>query len=339
MPSDLSPPVRQREDVTTPTSACPTCYRRLPTNPGHPFLPAGQHAALDPLRRRLWLVCDGCGEWTLLPVEGPALWAAAESMATSHDEGGPGRDSASVRVVRVPTGSWASYAAYRYATLPSYRRSFPWRTTVLSSLFISGAALLFVHFVAGMSVIALGTVVLGTAGTPLATERLNLRLRDLGDVRPEIRGRIADVHVLQSPGSPRGFKLRIRAESRGEGQFREQLWEMDDEDALLVLRFVLREAGREWRSDAGPVHEAVHQVEAAGGPRAFLGMTEQRVRSLCRGPLSVDRLSPALRYAIEVAATELEDDYLAATPTALVKRWRRAHDAVARSGTFPVPGS
>lgn len=324
-------------------SVCPVCFQPFPENGALASLPVGGRIATDEARRRLWLVCSACGEWSPAPTE-PGSAARAEVAAAAQHRGADGGDgwrdvSPSLRVARVGAGGWASYADLRYSPLPEHRRSFPWRTVAWPGVFLAGAALFFVHPLAGLGVIGLGVMALRVRGAeqPVATERLNFALGAEDGSRPEIRGRISQVTVATSPGSPRGFRVGLRAGSVGEDSFHEQRWEMEDEDALVALRFVLREAARARSADTSHVREAVRRVESAGGPGAFLASAERHVRDLRRGSASVDRLPAALRYALEIAATELEEDFLAAHPEVLAARWSRARESVSRGASYPIP--
>ncbi|MEW5928974.1 MAG: hypothetical protein AB1941_16055 [Gemmatimonadota bacterium] len=323
-------------------SVCPACYAPFPESGALPSLPVGGRVAADEVRRRLWLVCGGCGEWSPAPVEpGSPAWAEVAAAAQEGGADGAGRRDVSppLRVARVGAGGWASYAELRYSPLPGHRRSFPWRAVAWPGVFAAGAALFLVHPLAGLAVIGLGVMGLRVRGAeqPIATDRLNFALGKDGGSRPEIRGRISQVTVRTSPGAPRGFRVHLRAGSIGVDSFYEQRWELEDEDALVVLRFVLRGAARGRRADAGQVREAVREVEAAGGPGAFLASAERRILEVQTGSPSVDRLPAALRYALEIAATELEEDFLAAHPDVLAARWSRARESVARGASYPIP--
>lgn len=57
---------------------CLTCARPFEPNEALEHLPNGERVAYDPERGRLWLVCRGCRQWSLVPIE--ARWEALEEL-------------------------------------------------------------------------------------------------------------------------------------------------------------------------------------------------------------------------------------------------------------------
>ena len=58
---------------------CLACHRPFPGNDVVEHFPASRRIAYDPERGRLWAICDGCGRWTLAPIE--TRWEALEELA------------------------------------------------------------------------------------------------------------------------------------------------------------------------------------------------------------------------------------------------------------------
>ena len=65
---------------------CLSCYAHFPANDRVEHLPSGRRFAFDPHRGRLWLLCDACSGWTLVPIE--ERWEGVESLERLvHDHG------------------------------------------------------------------------------------------------------------------------------------------------------------------------------------------------------------------------------------------------------------
>lgn len=57
---------------------CLVCGRTFQGEPVLEHLPAAGRVAYDPQRGRLWLVCEGCRRWSLIPLE--SRWEALEEL-------------------------------------------------------------------------------------------------------------------------------------------------------------------------------------------------------------------------------------------------------------------
>jgi hypothetical protein len=57
---------------------CLSCYATFPLNTTLERLPAARRIAFDPVRGRLWSVCNSCARWTLQPIE--ERWEALEEL-------------------------------------------------------------------------------------------------------------------------------------------------------------------------------------------------------------------------------------------------------------------
>src|SRR5215510_4662506 len=76
-------------------SRCHVCRHALGTNSVVQHMRTGQRLAYDVDRGRLWVVCPGCGEWNLTPMEErwevleecEALYRAPETRASSENIG------------------------------------------------------------------------------------------------------------------------------------------------------------------------------------------------------------------------------------------------------------
>ena len=48
---------------------CLFCHRPFPENGQLAHMPRGHRIAFDPVRGRLWAVCESCHRWNLCPIE------------------------------------------------------------------------------------------------------------------------------------------------------------------------------------------------------------------------------------------------------------------------------
>lgn len=64
---------------------CLFCRKPFPENGQLAHMPAGRRIAYDPVRGRLWAVCDGCHRWNLCPIEQrEAALYELERLARDH---------------------------------------------------------------------------------------------------------------------------------------------------------------------------------------------------------------------------------------------------------------
>jgi hypothetical protein len=108
---------------------CLFCRAEFPENGVLAHLARGKHIAYDPVRGRVWAVCEGCRRWSLAPIEerGAALHEL-ERMA--RDLGRTLTSTANIALidvrpltfVRVGSAGLAERAAWRYGTELVHRR-------------------------------------------------------------------------------------------------------------------------------------------------------------------------------------------------------------------------
>ncbi|HSK21457.1 MAG TPA: hypothetical protein VK912_20045 [Longimicrobiales bacterium] len=80
-------------------SRCLACARALPANAELEWLPVGRRVAFDAHRGRLWVICDWCAHWSLVPMD--ARWEAVEELE---------KESVDRGIVRVATENVALIA-------------------------------------------------------------------------------------------------------------------------------------------------------------------------------------------------------------------------------------
>lgn len=59
-------------------TACFACDRRFPANEELEWLSTGRVVAFDAARGRLWIICEWCSNWTLVPLE--SRWETVEEL-------------------------------------------------------------------------------------------------------------------------------------------------------------------------------------------------------------------------------------------------------------------
>jgi hypothetical protein len=57
---------------------CLFCHAQLPENDTFEVLSTGQRFAFDPVRGRLWVICNNCRRWNLIPIE--ARWENLQAL-------------------------------------------------------------------------------------------------------------------------------------------------------------------------------------------------------------------------------------------------------------------
>lgn len=109
-------------------SVCLSCSRPFP-GVSFAFMPAGRTLAFDPQRGRMWVVCDRCTRWNLVPLEDrwEALELAEEAFMTSsrrHQSGniGVAELSGDRRLIRIGAADMGELALWRYSRRLQSRR-------------------------------------------------------------------------------------------------------------------------------------------------------------------------------------------------------------------------
>ncbi len=110
-------------------SFCFFCDLPLGTNPEIEEMPVGRRLAFDERRGRLWVVCVGCGRWNLVPAED--RWEAIEACERRFrqsrvrfctDEIGLARLASGVDLVRIGKPLLPEFAAWRWGNSILRRR-------------------------------------------------------------------------------------------------------------------------------------------------------------------------------------------------------------------------
>lgn len=100
---------------------CLFCHRAFHENGQLAHMPRGQRIAYDPVKGRLWAVCDGCHRWNLAPIEEREA-ALYELERIARDHGRPVGNTANITLlsagrltlIRVGEAGLAEQAWWRY---------------------------------------------------------------------------------------------------------------------------------------------------------------------------------------------------------------------------------
>lgn len=336
-------------------TTCFFCDIPLGANEEIEHLPAGRRVAFDIARGRLWVVCGSCGRWNLTPQE--YRWEALEecerkfratTLRLSTDEIGLARTRSGLDLVRIGKPVLPEFAAWRYGNeLLGRRRRHQLRRLVPR---IGPVGLLL-----GAPLVAFGLgggIGVAYAGAAFAYYRLRKQTAltlplEQGD---ELALTHEQVHAAEL----------IRAEDE------EDQWAMwvgcsaerpppgaRVEDTALGPRALLR--GQDGRAAAArilphlnptggtvaQVREAVHWLEAVGGPERALH-TFARSRHVRPVLDSIERqlvtVHPEARLALEMALHEDEERRaLRGDLTILRWAWRREEELAAIADGLLLP--
>lgn len=321
-------------------STCVFCNQSLGANEALESFPVGRRVAFDAAKGRLWVVCRKCERWNLSPIE--ERWEAIEDCErlfrstrarVSTEHVGLARVADGLDLVRVGRPMRPEFAAWRYGDQFGRRR----RRTIL---YTAGAAAAFSVIVVGGAVTgAISAGVLSQAGNWVniwVNGRTVLKLRtDDGRLiklkNPDIRR----ARIL--PGSEPG-NLAITV---GRGRRAETFQGPEAERvASQIVPKLNAMGGRQ-----STVRDAVGQIEAMGGPDAFLASAYDRLQrdpalTTRRGRRhgSLARLPSATRLAVEMALhEERERRALEGELEILEDAWREAEEIAGIADDLVLP--
>lgn len=139
-------------------STCLYCHSSLGRNEVLEEFPIGRRIAFDARRGRLWVVCRGCRNWNLSPLE--ERWEAVEAcerlyrqtpVRVSSDQIGLATLSEGLDLVRIGTPLRPEFAAWRYGGRLRKRRLQLPDARATATAFLSQSAAMMVGAVAAMA--------------------------------------------------------------------------------------------------------------------------------------------------------------------------------------------
>jgi hypothetical protein len=336
---------------------CFFCDAPLGRNDEVEGFPIGHRLAFDEARGRLWVVCPSCGRWNLIPIE--ERWEAIEQcerkfratpVRLSTDQIGLARLKSGLELVRIGKPVLPEFAAWRYGRELHRRRllSGPQRAAgllgppalilggpvlaatlgTLGALAYAGAiglAAYALHRRPALTIPLTGGGVIGLSRDQIATAEL-IRAEDEED-------QWAMWLECQPPTLSRG----VRIEEDGIGA-RALLTGPDGRAAAARILPYLNPLG----GSGGTVQEAVHWLQAVGGPERAL-WTFARSR-LVRPVLdtvhrTLATYHPEARLGLEMALHEDEERRtLMGELTILRWAWQREEPLAAIADRMLDPG-
>ena len=334
-------------------STCLFCFAKLGVNRTLEQFPVGRRLAFDSSKGRLWAVCPNCGRWNLAPLED--RWEAVvecerlfkrATLRSSWGHVSFGRLAEGLELVRVGEALPNELPAWRYhslgaanARLRNYwnevgrrrKRRYLGRlvaaSTAVSAVGVGataaagaglGAAIILPVALAGI-LPALG---LGALSLHRKARRTVAQVQ--GDGGQTLALRAADIHsaLLSSTGS----QLAIRLTSTDVTLVgRDCVWAL----ALWISRLRIG-------ADVYCVEEALHYIEAAGGPDGAL----QRIShgSLREESLRLGKMPAVVRVVLEIAATgDVEGAATTAELERLERAWKEAEEIAAIADNLLAP--
>jgi len=310
---------------------CVVCRRVFPANHSLQHLGRGRQIAYDPARGRLWVVCDACGQWSLLPME--SRWEALtelEKLVT--DEGRCLRQTKNVALLRVRNvdlirigrSNLREESWWRYSRALRHRRQRHMRLTAAGSTAAAGALAGSLWITGSMSFVALwllldrrllsdGARWLRFGSVAWSGERRCPACLDLGGGSlPFDRRRL----IVAAIGDGR-LEARIPCSSCGKHVF-----VLRGQEGASVLRRVL---AYHHYSGASPrqIEKATVLIEASGGPAALPGRLLKKGKSL-------SAMGSTGAVALEIAFhDQAERRVLAMKAAELEAHWRREEELAA----------
>jgi hypothetical protein len=326
-------------------STCTSCYTGLGSNTVLTLLPVGRLVAFDAHRGRLWVVCQSCRSWNLVPLE--ERWEAVEEAANRFNKARRHAGSEHISLASLEDGfglihvgraGRPEFAAWRFGTelFSRWTRFWGGGRPEIAGLGLGASTSL--GFVAGTVTLGAAPFVIGAGallGLPVGVIAWSQLLQR--------RSERALLWMFDVDGTPRAISVAggSTAELLPD---EEHGWGVSIHDfggrrtfegyaAWRVLAAVLAHKNRFGaRRDA--IQAAVGHIEAAGESHAYL---DQVARS-ANGRVSL--LPRSSRLALEISLHEtaerraLEHDLMD-----LTDEWRQAEEIAQIADSLLIPDS
>jgi len=301
-------------------SACFFCEGHLGANLELESLPVGERIAFDAAKGRLWVVCARCGRWNLTPfddryetIEDCERKYRATKVRIQTDEIGMARLPSGLELVRIGRPVLPEFAAWRYGN--ELLRRHRWHAAKRVARMVGGPALVF-----GAPVLAAIAGPLGALSYAGAAAYAAYRLKKRAAVRIPLAAGDALSLSLNALGDARALLTGANGRMA----------------AARILPHLNPLGGNQ-----ATVREAVHWLEAVGGPERALH-TFARSRWLRPALDNVDRslitVHPEARLALEMSLHEDEERRaMRGELTILRWAWEREEDIAAISDSLFDP--
>ena len=320
-------------------STCLFCHRSLGGNDLIEHFPVGRRLAFDSAKGRLWVVCAGCGQWNLTPLE--ERWEAVEECErryerarrrVSTDQIGLARVADRLDLVRIGSPLRPEFASWRYGDRFRARAG---RAAIAGASVLGViAALTAVGFNVGAFMGSAGSLYYGVrkllnrrsevAHAEAALKRL--LERRLGLVKGQ-----AGIYLIPGRDASSDWGLRIAAATA--------TVDLYGSDALHTAHLVLPVTNPQgaWSRS---VRRAVGYLEEAGDPRRFFATARDLAGRKDLATRAVHEYPAPIRLAVEMAAHE-ESERLAMQGdlATLEGAWREAEEIAAIADDMFLPST
>lgn len=316
---------------------CLFCASHLGDNQVVEPFPVGRRLAFDPVRGRLWVVCQVCERWNLTPLE--ERWEAVEDaerlfretpLRVSGEQIGLARHREGLDLVRIGEPVRGEFAAWRYGDQFGRRRRRYIRNAVVGGGVAVGVVAGSVGVIGGMVALQFGANALQLAGLvrQVATPSIGVSLVSGETLKVQPR-HFRSLKVR--PGGGEGAEWTLSLDHKGGSTL------LTGPDAVRGLRALLpriNEAG----ASGTVVRDAVRELEEVGSPEAYFAQAEYRARRTGHGYMPLAGLPAPIRLALEMAAHEdAERVALEGELAWLEAAWRDAEEVAAISDDLTIP--
>jgi hypothetical protein len=308
-------------------STCISCHSRFQANDVVRALPIGRRMAFDPAKGRLWLVCDRCASWNLVPLEerweateecerlfrGTSLKVSRESITLAHVPAG-------LTLVRVGKANPFELAAWRYGRLLRRRRREMSLLVTTSSIVGVGIAVGWLQYGFLSAAMLQAGAYLYMVGTLARQERRVLARVGTGTAGATRSVRLQDAKRMRLDAGPDGWRLELPAATP-----------LDGDVAMQTARLLLP-----WLNRGGASLSEV--AEATGRLEQMTAAAPERRQIRGKTLPAVSAMSRPQKLALEMAANEDIERRAAAGELALLEAaWREAEEIAAIADDLLLP--
>lgn len=354
---------------------CLHCQHRFGRNEAIEAFPVGRGLVFDEARGRLWVICEKCARWNLVPmdrrweaIEGCARAFAGTTRRVGTGEVALARLADGTRLVRIGAPQLPEYAAWRYGDrMAARRRAAISRGLALGTVAAGGVALAVPALAAAGGIAAFAgalgfglfqsLVVGGALAASGGAQGLAVRpvpVQD-GDGRWVVPVKNTGYRFVADPAQPGGWGLRLQGFGFTEAPMSYLELALKNnglsggrtvtiggaraEAALVRLLPRVNAAGAPGRR----VETAVRAIEEAGRPHDFLphlarNLRPYIIRQAFGDSGEITALPPEIRLAMEMAVhDDLERAAMEGELHRLEAAWREAEAIAAIADRLLTP--
>jgi hypothetical protein len=329
--------------------------------------PVGRRLAFDPARGRLWVLCSGCRQWNLSPLE--ERWEALESLERISRDTRARYSTGEISLVRHPEGldlvrvgqpELPEYAAWRYGTELVRRRR---QHLMVSGVVVTGAGAVIIAGATGALVVGSTWMAFNAVNFSIGLYRNVLRTRARVTLPDGGTALLKERHAQAAALGDDGDRWHLRfpyvdaaavAGARGLRNAAGSTRLKDDPVAVLEGEAAARAAGKilpalnKSGGSSTTVRDATRFVEETGSTDAAFRRALVTRSSAWRDATAqwssparaLTRLPDPVRLGLEMAAhEETERRALEGELAALEAEWKAAEEIAAIADDLLIPAS